>query len=294
MPAARSFIPLIFVAALAVLVGPARAAAFNPFVGFLKKAGGAHHGDDGRPCLVLIGGSPGTGKSTFGMSVALDLGILKCISTDTVRAVMRSFVPANVSPALHRSSYDPAYDDDDPVRSWKETCRVLEDSIHGLVQDAIDRKVSLVVEGVHLVPSHKLIEKWEESGGVALGCLLQVTDPGTHQRLLERRGFLTGNMASESRKIRSYERIRAIQDEMIKKADEAGWLRVEQRTELDPVDLICAKLYGISLDDDDGGGAADPPPGGPEPRIVSSARRQPPAGEARPAPPEREEEQEFA
>jgi len=40
-----------------------------------------------QPKLILIGGPPGTGKSTFGMSVALDQGILKCISTDTVRAV---------------------------------------------------------------------------------------------------------------------------------------------------------------------------------------------------------------
>jgi hypothetical protein len=57
------------------------------------------------PKLILIGGCPGTGKSTFGMSLALEQGILKCISTDTVRAVMRSYVPESISPPLHRSSY---------------------------------------------------------------------------------------------------------------------------------------------------------------------------------------------
>lgn len=263
---------------------------FNPFVGFLKKAG--QHKGDHRPCLVLIGGSPGTGKSTFGMSVALDLGILKCISTDTVRAVMRSFVPEDVSPALHRSSYEPAFENDDPVRSWKESCKVLENSIHGLVLDAIDRKVSLVVEGVHLVPSRSLIEQWEESGGVALGCLLQVTDPETHKRLLERRGFITGNMASESRKIQSYERIRAIQDEMIRKADEAGWLRIEQKTELDPVDVICAKLYGISLDDDANATTLEPPEDLEQPSIMLRGKH--PAEETYLTESEREEEQEFA
>ena len=30
---------------------------------------------------------------------------LKCISTDTVRAVMRSYVPCGISPLLHQSSY---------------------------------------------------------------------------------------------------------------------------------------------------------------------------------------------
>jgi len=57
------------------------------------------------PKLILITGCPGTGKSTFGMSLALEQGILKCISTDTVRAVMRSYVPESISPPLHRSSY---------------------------------------------------------------------------------------------------------------------------------------------------------------------------------------------
>ena len=52
------------------------------------------------------------------MSLALDQGILKCISTDTVRAVMRSYVPEGISPALHRSSYAPAEEDDEnPVKS---------------------------------------------------------------------------------------------------------------------------------------------------------------------------------
>jgi hypothetical protein len=65
------------------------------------------HLKDGKepPKLILISGSPGTGKSTFGMSLALEQGILKCISTDTVRAVMRSYVPEDISPPLHRSSY---------------------------------------------------------------------------------------------------------------------------------------------------------------------------------------------
>jgi len=105
----HSGLSALLAAALAafVLGSAAVVGAFNPsaraFLGSPKGASGS--ADENKPKLILIGGAPGTGKSTFGMSLALDQGILKCISTDTIRAVMRSFVAQDVSPALHRSSY---------------------------------------------------------------------------------------------------------------------------------------------------------------------------------------------
>lgn len=215
----------------------------NPFFGSSSKK------YKEKPKLVLIGGCPGTGKSTFGMSVALQEGILKCISTDTVRAVMRSFVPADVSPALHRSSYSPAFEQDDAVRSWKECCTVLHTSVESLVRDAIQRKTSLVVEGVHLIPSDEFINMWQEHGGVAMGCLLQVSAEDDHKELLKKRGYTTGNMEKENCKINAYARIRVIQDEMQRLADQAGWMRIEQRIEPDPLDMIGAQLYGLAADD---------------------------------------------
>jgi hypothetical protein len=192
----------------------------------------------------------GTGKSTFGMSVALDQGILKCISTDTVRAVMRSFVNENVSPALHRSSYAPAFvGDNDPVRSWYETCNVLQSSVTGLVDDAIQRGVSLVVEGVHVVPSAELIDKWNQAGGVAIGCLLRIRDAEKHQNLLKTRGYITGQVHKEEEKLKAFDRIRAIQDEMMKLAKEANWIQIEQRIEPDPLQLIEDALLAYDLED---------------------------------------------
>lgn len=181
------------------------------------------------------------------MAVALDQGILKCISTDTIRAVMRSFVGEDVSPALHRSSYATAFDGDDPVRSWKETCACLSKSIDNIVQDAIDRQVSLVVEGVYLVPSSDLIDKWEASGGVASGVLLKIEKEDKHKSQLQRRGFTTGNTVNENKKIQSYERIRAIQDEMLRLGKENNWILIEQRTEVDPLDLIAHSLNGDDI-----------------------------------------------
>lgn len=201
----------------------------------------------GKPNLILISGSPGTGKSTFAMQVSLDQGILKCISTDTIRATMRSFVSPDISPALHRSSYAEAFENDCPVRSWKETCSVLSPSVEGLIDDAMKRGTSIVVEGVHVVPNNVLIDKWENAGGVAVGVLLQIKDEDKHKRQIRKRGVMTGAIEAEEKKIASFHRIRAIQDEMMRLAKENKWIQIEQRTQPDPLDLIGSALTGESF-----------------------------------------------
>jgi len=206
------------------------------------------HGKD-PPKLILISGAPGTGKSTFGMSVALEQGILKCISTDTVRAVMRSYVPESISPPLHRSSYEYSSDDhsDDPVKSWVETCKVLESSVEGLIDDAIERGVSLVLEGVSIQPSRKWIDKFTEAGGTACGVLLVVTNEEAQKELLLKRGFITGNTGAEEKKLKSFPRVRLIQDEMIRSATDSDWVLIEQHVERDPLDVVAEELYKASV-----------------------------------------------
>jgi 2-phosphoglycerate kinase len=185
------------------------------------------------------------------MSVALDQRILKCISTDTIRATMRSFVSKDISPALHRSSYAEAFEGDCPVRSWKETCSVLAPSVEGLIQDAMKRGTSIVVEGVHVVPNNDLIKRWEDAGGVACGVLLQIRNEDKHKRQLQRRGVMTGVMEAEEKKIASFDRIRSIQAEMMRLAAENNWVQIEQRTQPDPLDLVGHILSSESISFDD-------------------------------------------
>jgi len=171
------------------------------------------------------------------MQTALSQGILKCVSTDTVRTVMRSFVSQETNPALHRSSYD---GDGDAVLEWRECCSALEGSIDALVCDAIHRGVGLVLEGVHLVPSKTLIDKWREAGGVAVGVVLKISDEESHEALINQRGEITKK--GEERKIRSFHRIRAIQDEMIRLAKESKWLLIEQKLQPEPVEIVASML----------------------------------------------------
>ena len=55
-----------------------------------------------------------------------------------------------------RSSYE---GDDEPVKNWKECCQIIDPGIQGLCDDAIKRGTSLVLEGVHILPTNELLDK---------------------------------------------------------------------------------------------------------------------------------------
>ena len=59
----------------------------------------------GRPLVVVIGGTDGSGKSTITTNVAHTLGIMKTQSTDLLREVMRVMIPERLLPFLHTSSF---------------------------------------------------------------------------------------------------------------------------------------------------------------------------------------------
>lgn len=173
------------------------------------------------------------------MTIALNQGILKCISTGSVRKILRSkFEDQNSSPAaLHRSSYS---GNGDAVTEWRECCQILHESVECLVIDAMNRGVSLVFEGDHIVPSNNLLDKWRANGGEAVGCLLVVDDAEAHRDLIFKRGEIT-KKGSEKQQL-AFHRIREIQQEMITLAQENKWTIVKQQLGPSPMDILASKL----------------------------------------------------
>jgi 2-phosphoglycerate kinase len=167
------------------------------------------------------------------MSLALKKGILKCISTDTLRQVQRT---CSTLPALHRSSYE---GDDDPVTNWIESSRAVEPGLHSVVNDCLKRGVSLVLEGVHIMPSNDLIQLWSDGGGVAIGAVLSIENPDTHRDLIFIRGEITKKGAQSQ--IKDFARIRAIQNEMVRLATLNGWEIINEKME-DPYSTISEKI----------------------------------------------------
>ncbi|KAG9389801.1 AAA domain [Carpediemonas membranifera] len=56
--------------------------------------------------IILIGGTSGCGKSTLASLLASRLGIERVVSTDNIRSMMRSHIPASECPILHVSTYN--------------------------------------------------------------------------------------------------------------------------------------------------------------------------------------------
>lgn len=124
----------------------------------------------------------------------------------------------------------------DAIANWLDTCKAIESALHGVIDDAIDRGNSLVIEGVGIVPDNRIIDRWRDRGGVAMGCVMNIKNATDHRNLIFRRGEMTGK--GEEKKLRYFEKIRTIQDEMVRLGQENHWLIVEQKIEPAPIEII--------------------------------------------------------
>ena len=111
------------------------------------------------PLIVLIGGTTGVGKSTVATTVASRLGIVRIVSTDAVREVMRGIFTREMMPALHASSFDvwtlipePLRGDDPVIAGFRQQVHAVAVGITQLIRRAVVEGTDLIIEGAHIVP----------------------------------------------------------------------------------------------------------------------------------------------
>jgi len=140
-----------------------------------------------RPLLVLIGGTTGVGKSTIATEVAHRLGINRISSTDSIREVMRAIFTKDLMPAIYESAFSawrglrvPVPQGANPVVvGFREQSAVVNTGVKALISRAAHEGISMVIEGVHIVPGYLDLHQFESVRVVQL--VVGVDDEQSHR-----------------------------------------------------------------------------------------------------------------
>jgi len=189
---------------------------------------------DSRPRLVLISGATGAGKTTLAKAVAHEMGMARIASSDTIREVMRA-TSDSPDPALNRSSYGRG-EVGDPATDWEDAAKAVQPGIEAVVERARRQGVDLVVEGVHIIPSRKLVGAWEAAGGAAVGVIVKIEDEDTHRDRIEKREANTWRGVERYRI--GFDRIRLIQRAIEERGAGAEWKVVDTRLHQDGLGMV--------------------------------------------------------
>ncbi len=112
------------------------------------------------PIIILIGGASGIGTSSISFELANKLGINNMVSTDMIREVMRKIVSKELCPTLFQSSYTAAGalttpappEFDKTLLGFKDHVSTVSVGLNGVIERSIKEGISIVIEGVHIVP----------------------------------------------------------------------------------------------------------------------------------------------
>jgi 2-phosphoglycerate kinase len=208
-----------------------------------------------KPVIVLIGGATGVGKSTIATQVAQRLGIVRIISTDSIRQAMRAFFSETLMPSLHYSSYEaglavrmplgPGVDPD--LLGFMEQVEMVSVGVGAIIERATKERTSLVVEGVHMVPG--MLTPGAVGEHVAdvllLPLVVSVRDPELHRSHFLVREQQTSGRRALARYLLGFADIRKIQDFILERAASEGTLVVDNVNIDDTVGMVVDALYGV-------------------------------------------------
>ena len=185
----------------------------------------------GRPLVFLIGGTAGCGKSTIATNIASRLEIPRMQSTDMLREVMRTMIPADVEPVLHKSSYSAWQELPKEVLDTKDKnssiytgycqqAEIMSDPIKAVINRALHERVSVIVEGVHFHPS--IIKNIIEPGdALVVPVMLAVLKRKRLQNRLKGRSTNVPQRRAE-RYLEHFESIWKLQTYLLSEADQTG------------------------------------------------------------------------
>jgi 2-phosphoglycerate kinase len=214
-----------------------------------------------KPVVVLIGGATGVGKSTIAAQVADRLGIIRIISTDSIRQVMRALFSQSLMPAIHHSSYDAGMgvriplgpEFDTHVVGFMEQVDVVNVGVLAILDRAIEERTSIVVEGVHMVPGMFASTGAKErmSEVLLLQMVVAVNDAALHRSHFLVREQETSGRRAIARYLERFDEIREIQDFILKRARAEGTFVVDNVNIDNTVGMVVDALYDVIEESED-------------------------------------------
>ena len=174
-----------------------------------------------KPVIIYLTGAGGTGKSTLATELAARLGIMKTTGTDMVRQIMRIVFSEEILPSLYGSSFEPRntteldhLDVDNLVISnfVMQATKVCV-GVKAVVQRAIDERMSIILEGVHLLPGLIQYEGLMDKA-YHIPIVLGLIDQKEHKSRLGHR--MTSR--KPGRYLKNFKKIRLIHDYFVEQA----------------------------------------------------------------------------
>jgi 2-phosphoglycerate kinase len=168
------------------------------------------------PLIILVGGGTGVGKSTIATQLAARLGIVRIISTDAIREVMKGVFSADIMPTLHTSSFNAdevvreklAKTDDAVVVGFREQVSAVAVGVKALIERAVTEGTDLIIEGAHVVPG--FIKPEGVGDALIVQIVMSVDDEDLHRSHFYVRGHETRARPME-RYLENFSNIRRIQ-----------------------------------------------------------------------------------
>jgi len=202
-----------------------------------------------RPLVVMIGGAAGVGKSTVATQLAYRLGITRVSSTDLIRQVLRSVVPAAIAPELSRSSFEldggrSRIRRGRPVEFERQARQVMV-GVNATIERAVAEGSPVIVEGIHLLP--ELVDPGAVPQGLLVHVVLSVECQHEHGTRFRVRARCSERPAD--RYLAGLARIRELQDHVVASAHRVGTPVLANRrvdaTVRDVLDEVFTAVEGV-------------------------------------------------
>ena len=138
------------------------------------------------PLVVLIGGTTGVGKSTVATTIAARLGIVRIVSTDAVREVMRGIFTREMMPSIHASSFnvapylrEPPGEANPTITGFRRQVQAVSVGVTQIINRAVVEGTDLIVEGAHVVPGFLQFPRSSEA--IVAPMVITVDDEQLHR-----------------------------------------------------------------------------------------------------------------